>query len=183
MNIDTPRWAILRTSGARTLPLVADLCRAGLEAWSPAVLIEKRRGKDRERFWVDAPMFPSFAFLPSCHISMALHISADPLSEITQFGFLRHRRTGRIPLVSSAEIERLRAIEQALRDDGTRKKLKSEARHYDRGDRVRITEGILAGWTGIVEEPGKAPMVNLGYARPMQIEAWMLAADGLQAAA
>lgn len=172
------RWCILTTSPGRTILVAKSLIEAGMEAWTPSQTLTRRRARSRKEIEVEVPLAPTFVFVRALHLPDVVSILSSPVSRHPQFSLFRH--AGRTPLIADSEMEALRREERWRRDEATVKKLKAQARRFAQGERVRVAEGVLAGWTGVIEMPGrKAPLVNLGFGRPINIEAWMLEPSGL----
>lgn len=125
------RWAILRTSGGQTLPLMRSLREAGLEAWTPARVIRRvlQRGRPGERHVeIDVPILPTFVFASEAQLSQLDDAVSGQVSGRGSvhpaFSIFRHG--GKIPLIADAEIAGLRGEEdreaatlQAMRDAET----------------------------------------------------------------
>lgn len=169
----TTRWAILRTSGARTLALARSLNKADYEAWTPSAEQKRRQPRSQITRVVEVPIVPSFVFVRSDRLQDILTTIAAPSHSHPQFSVFRHG--GKIPLVTDRDIEALRQMEGRYRKQAAR----SKRRAYVMGQRVRIVEGMLSGMTGIVEEPGRDPVINLGAGWRMKIATWLLMPDGV----
>lgn len=161
------RWCILRTTGARTIPLARSLAEAGIEAWTPVKTVEVREGRARRRASKDMPIAPTFVFVRACHlpdlgIICRLFVSPHP-------GFSIFRYAGRTPLVSDTEIKGLRLEEER----GWIKELRKERHAFAVGQRLNMPDGAFSGMTGVVESSdGKLVLVNLGGNFMVKVEAW-----------
>lgn len=118
------RWAILRTSGGQTLPLMRSLCEAGFDVWSPAKPIRRTiRAKTptgTRLIDTEVPILPTFLFADERHLSALSDIAALSVSPHPAFSLFRYG--GRIPIVGDAEVKGLReeeartvAVLQAMR--------------------------------------------------------------------
>lgn len=110
-------WCILRTSGARTLPLAASLSAAGLEAWTPTRTIKRQRFGARPRVErhrvtveMDVAILPTFVFARVTHILDLEHAAKDPASQHPPFSVFHH--AGRIPLIADCDIMGLQEAER-----------------------------------------------------------------------
>jgi hypothetical protein len=197
-------WCILRTSGAKTLPLAESLTKAGFDVWTPKRTFRRalRVGRKNERkVEIDAPILPTFVFASAHDLhSLAVAASAED-SPHPSFSIFRY--LGRIPLVGHASVVGLRDAERAAteaiqmeRDEDVRrearrvriamlkteqarrKALRSERRNFSEGASVTVAEmPALTGMTGVVlESDGKSALVWFGGLLTMNIEAWRLSA-------
>jgi hypothetical protein len=164
------RWIILRTTGAKTLPLARSLREAGFDVWTPERVMRRVRaharllpGGKRPTIDVDAPIMPTLVFARAVHLGELAIASVAAVSPHPSFSIFRH--AGRVPLVGDAQIDGLRAEEReqaeiiaALRECETRdeerraraaamrtkaarlKALRSERRRFAAGDRVRVAD-------------------------------------------
>jgi len=161
------RWCILRTTGARTIPLARSLMAAGIEAWTPVKTIEVREGRARRRASKDLAIAPTFVFARGCHLHdlgliCQLFVSPHPAFSIFRYA-------GRVPLVSDTEIKGLRAEEER----GWVKALRAERHAFAKGQRLAMPEGAFFGMTGVVESSdGKSVVVDLGGNFVVKVEAW-----------
>ena len=176
---DQSRWAILRTSGARTLPLVKSLNGAGLDAWTPRKLLERRRGHNRIPFKVEVPILPTFAFVPASICDRIRAIIADPRSQHPQFSLFTYRDA--VPLILDRELEALRQLEARERTE-----VRKERRYIiPAGAEVTVDsdESSFLGMTGLVQScDGKRAWVRFGGNLVVQIGAWKLLGEQVQAA-
>lgn len=175
----SPRWAILRTSGARTLPLVRSLNDDGIEAWSPRKTLERRRGHNRIPFKVEVPILPTFAFVPAGMCDDIRCILASPVNRHPGFRLFTYRDA--IPLILDKELAELRLVEEresvAIR--------KKDRYNFSERARVRVEdiESAFLGMSGVVEScDGKRAWVNFGGSLRVQIGAWKLLTEQVQAA-
>lgn len=185
------RWCILRTAGARTLPLAASLNAAGFDAWTPQLTIRRRRPRSKAMVELQAAILPTFVFLRSDRLDDLRRLAMRPGSALVQFSVLSH--AGRVPLITDAQMATLRdeedraaAAHQVVKDreqrlaersERQRKRatLRASAPSYAPGDQVRVLQPAFAGMTGFVERGvGKAVVVNLGGSISVTIEAWLL---------
>jgi len=131
------RWAILRTSGGQTLPLMRSLCEAGFDVWSPAKPIRRtiraKTPSGTRLIETEVPILPTFVFANDRDLSALGDIAALSISPHPAFSVFRYG--GRIPIVGDAEVRGLReeearvvALHQAIRD----------AESYAEGEKIRI---------------------------------------------
>lgn len=123
----------------------ARLEAAGLDAWAPTISIRRirrpagrvqRRAPDRQI----TPLWPSYVFL-----------RADPAATAFLRSWTRGaavRQADGTPLLLAGES--MRAVVSLARAQA-RKRQEQEAAPLSPGDRVRIAEGVLAGYIAVVE--------------------------------
>lgn len=192
------RWCILRTGGAKTVPLASSLIEAGYVAWTPTETIRaKAKGAlvDRAK-----PIVPTFVFAKAAHVVDLLVASQDPRSRLPAFSVFRHG--DHVPLIGGATLSALREAEElaALRYANAIERENAEERRQQRIAELRraaaqrkalraqplgpLTLGTwvevkdapaMAGLTGqIVEERSNAAVVMFGGSMRMTIEAWQI---------
>jgi hypothetical protein len=169
-------WCILRTSAGRTLPLVASLQEAGLDAWSPMVVKVTRKPRgSKGRVERECPIMPTFVFARAACLPALAEILAQPMNPHPSFSIFRYY--GRIPLVADREIAPARAEEERAR----KTMLKKTHRHaFPVGEKVRVTEGVAAGMSGVVEAgDGSFALVAFGSFQ-MKIATFLLGTDEVQ---
>jgi hypothetical protein len=131
------RWAILRTSGGQTLPLMRSLRGAGFDVWSPAKPIRRsvraKTPSGTRMIETEVPILPTFVFANSHDLITLEDIAALSVSPHPAFSVFRYG--GRIPIVGDAEVRGLRdeedrvvALHQAIHD----------AESYAEGEKIRI---------------------------------------------
>ena len=142
--IPSRRWFILRTSGARTLPLAASFTGAGFDVWMP---VQKRVHKLRagkvgtvER---TNPLIPTFVFARAAHLPTLAAILDLPISPQPPFSIFRYM--GRVPLLSVGSLERMRLAEARTIPEAKRPPIPVATR-------VRPTDGPFMGMSGDVED-------------------------------
>jgi hypothetical protein len=164
------RWCILRTSGARTIPLARSLVDAGIEAWTPINMTSRRRPRSKVRVEREAPIAPTFVFARACHLAELARMRMLPCSPHPGFSIFRH--AGRIPLVSDLDMSGMRAVEDSER----RKILRKQRQPIVIGQELTPTTGGFAGMTGIVEDAeGRYAIVNFGgWMRGVKVDSWLL---------
>jgi len=173
---DVDGWCILRTSGARTLRLAESLMAAGLDAWSPEMMVTRRQGRMRKRVEVSTPILPTFVFARARHIAELQACRMLPINPHPGFSIFRH--LGRYPVVADKDIVALRAEEERARVVV----LKRTRRTVPIGSRVTMSEGAFAGLTGIVERSdGKSALVCFGGGFSVSIATWLLPDDKVEA--
>jgi len=173
------KWCILRTSAARTLNVVKSLNDAGIGAWSPKKTVTLRRGRQRVRHEVDAPILPTFIFVPSSFTDDIRRIVALPNSPHPPFSLFLYRDA--IPLILDSELKQLRSEEARHRDQVC----KTKRYQLNKGEQVTVDaeESAFLGMTGVVEScDGKRAWVNFGGGFRVNIGAWKLLSDQVQAA-
>lgn len=192
------RWCILRTSGAKTVPLAAALQAAGFRAWTPTEMQRaKVAGKLADRV---SPIVPTFVFASEGHVIDLLVASQDPRCRFPSFSLFR--RGDRVPLIGGGEMRALRDAEdlaalrygqivegeaaehrrqlrvaELKRAAARRKALRAQPLGpMTLGTWVEVSDApALAGLTGqIVEARGNAAVVMFGGAMRMTIEAWQI---------
>lgn len=147
----TDRWCILRMRASSTITVTESLTRAGFEVWTPIANIVKRHTPARLRKKVTAPAWPTYAFARAVHLDDLLAEIANPKSNHPDFSI--YREYERYPLVTDRELAEARAAER-------RNKPRKEAPVFAQGDQVRVTDGVAAGMSGIVERAkGKYALV------------------------
>jgi len=169
-------WCILRTSAGRTLQLVASLRGAGLDAWSPMVVKVTRKPRgSKGRVERECPLMPTFVFARAGCLPDLAAILALPMNPHPAFSIFRYY--GRIPLVGDREIAPARAEEERSR----KSVLKKTHRHaFPVGEKVRVTEGVAAGMSGVVESgDGSFALVAFGSFQ-MKIATFLLGTDDVQ---
>ncbi len=123
------RWAILRTSGGQTLPLMRSLREAGFDVWSPARPIRRtlnaKTPSGTRLIDTEVPILPTFVFASEADLPKLGDIVDDLASGrgCLHPAFSIFRYGGRIPIVGDAEVRGLRdeeertiAVLQAMRD-------------------------------------------------------------------
>ena len=131
------RWAILRTSGGQTLPLMRSLREAGFDVWSPAKPIRRtlraKTPSGTRLIETEVPILPTFVFASDRDLAALGDIAALSISPHPAFSVFRYG--GRVPIVGDAEVRGLReeearvvALHQAIRD----------AESYAEGEKIRI---------------------------------------------
>jgi hypothetical protein len=171
------RWVILQTNALRTLPLARSLANAGVEAWTPT-RVERRAGRGRKRrdvTQVEVAITPRFVFVAEHHLSDLLQIRDLPASPHPAFHVLHH--LDRVPVISDASLEPLRAVEQRFR----RSLLKTTRYRVAIGTPVRMREGAFEGMTGIVERgTDKEMVVNFGGGFVVTIASYLFGTNAVQ---
>jgi len=131
------RWAILRTSGGQTLPLMRSLRNAGFDVWSPAKPIRRtiraKTPNGTRLIETEVPILPTFVFANERDLAALGDIAVLPISTHPAFSVFRYG--GRVPIVGDAEVRGLReeearvvALHEAIRD----------AESYAEGEKIRI---------------------------------------------
>jgi hypothetical protein len=167
------KWCILRTSGGRTIALMASLVEAGFDVWTPVQVERKRLPRGRKAHVErNVPIIPTFVFARAESIADLYRVLGMPVSPHPAFSIFRY--AGRIPLVRDEEIANLRSAEE-------RSKLailKKQRRSIAPGTKVRTQEPAFMGLTGVVEEgDGRMAVVSFGGGFRVKIATWLLQPD------
>jgi hypothetical protein len=102
------RWAILRTSGGQTLPLMRSLGEAGFDVWSPARPIRRhlkaKTPTGTRLIDTEIPILPTFVFANEADLPQLGDIVDDMASGRGSLhpAFSIFRYGGRIPIVGDA---------------------------------------------------------------------------------
>ena len=166
-------WCVLRTNGARTLPLAKALVAAGFDAWTP-MRIDKRRAHRAGKAMVEreAPLLPTFVFVQADRLLDLHMVLALPVNPYPAFSIFRYN--GRVPLLADREIERLRMAERKAAP-------KEKARTFAPGAKVKTEEGPYAGLSGVVKQgDGRFTLVAFGGWMDVKIETFVLLPDAVQ---
>lgn len=171
----TQSWCILRTSGARTLPLAASLRSAGFDVWTPVQTSTKRRGSSRVRVECEAPVMPTFVFARATDLARLAEVASSRTSMHPAFSIFRY--LGRVPLIADAEMAGARKVE----DRDRRKIIVKTRRSFSAGQSVKVSDGPAAGLSGEVVEDcnGKFVLVAFGAVQ-LKIGTWLLGTDEVQ---
>lgn len=177
-------WCILRTSGARTLPLARSLHEAGFDVWTPKQTKSVRRpgvrvktGGKPEMVDRDQPIMPTFVFARSDRVADLFRVLALPINPHPSFSVFHY--AGRIPLIADHEVAALRKAEE----QAERRSRRSQRYIFGKGMKVRAEEPAFVGLVGVVEDSdGKTAWVRFGPTFRMKIATWLLRADNLLAA-
>lgn len=192
-------WHILRTSGAKTLPLADALTAGGFDAWSPRALSLVAATKRKPASERAAPIVPTFVFVRARQLDDLWRAHSLPSGNIPGFHILQ--LGGRAPEISDLSLNALRAeearalriyeaqvaakdageararrIEQLRTEQARRKALRTEVKAIANGAEVMVTEApAFAGMVGtIVSGNGRSYVVGFGGAMQWTIEAWQL---------
>lgn len=137
------KWCILRTGGQRTIALMRSLTAAGIDAWTPIESRKRRRARSKAVIEIEAAMMPTFVFARADRAADLARVRVDPASPHPAFSLFHYQ--GRVPLISNAEVERLRTLE--------RKQAPKERRKvFAAGAGVRVPEGPFGGMSGVVKQ-------------------------------
>lgn len=200
------KWAILRTSPARTVALARSLCDAKLEAWTPKQVAFRRRPRSNHQDEIEVPIAATFVFIRACHIP-AVRLVGAPGQTNPHPPFSLFQQDGRVPLVADGEIVGLQAEEEAQvevaranrkvveqerrrledkRRHSVRKELRRRGRRAQRhltvGTAVEIQDGPWKGVTGIVKKTdGMNAIVEMGGWMKVKVDTWLLLEDAVRA--
>lgn len=193
------RWCILRTGGARTLPLAASLAAVGFEAWTPQQVTYIAPTKRKPAAQRAAPIVPTFVFVRSQHVDDLFRCHALAVSPHPAFSILQV--AGRVPLIGGRSLAALREEEaraqrmfdalaeardrdharrlradQLRTEQARRKALRTETKTIDAGAAVAVTDApAFAGMVGkIISGDGRSYIVGFGGSVQWKIEAWQL---------
>jgi transcription antitermination factor NusG len=169
--LDLGSWCILRMSSGDTLRLVKSLKPVGIGAWAP---IEKRVAKmprTGAAYDKETALLPSYVFAPVEHLDELLRLEHCHRRAHPRFTVFRHK--GGIPLIADDQLDALRAEESRkarVFDKWKRKGAKGP--RFERGTPIRMTEGPLAGMSGIVERgDGHYTLVAFAlFGKPVEIK-------------
>lgn len=183
------RYCIIRTAGAATLTVANALVAAGIAAWTPRAVIKRRRPRSKATVEREAPILPTFVFVPADYLPDLYRMLAAPVKPQPSFSIFRH--AGRIPLVSAGQMVSLRVEEEQAADALLREReraravaLRAATNVPPIGTRVRVPQVAFTGMTGVVEGgKGRAAVVNFGGGRTITVDAWLLETDQVHRAA
>lgn len=167
------RWCILRTGGARTLPLAAALAAAGFEAWTPSEMVKRRVCRSRKAKEAQpAAIMPTFVFVRARHLPDLHHILRLPSNPYPAFSLFRY--LGDVVRVRDSEVERLRVVER-------RALPRAQRPTYQPGAGVRLAEGPYAGMSGVIQSSnGRRTMIAFGGWMTIEIETSTLPPDAVE---
>lgn len=183
-------WIILRTSGTGTLQLAKALREAGMDAWSPVEIQNRRRPRSNDRFEREVAVMPSYVFANAEHLVELLQIASKPqqcykrwdaelrrmvVQGIPHFSVFHHNNG--IPLIADDGLNALRVVER-------RTAPKPVAPTFATGQAVKLSEGGFAGLSGTVQSSkGDFAMVAFaGYPIAIKISLLLLHPDMIDSA-
>ena len=147
-------WCIIQTSSAGTIALVAALNDAGIEAWTPICIEEKRVGKARDRVKQTVPMMPTFVFARYARIADILDMARAPAPVFMVWDKTERRMVMRgrphfrlfrhgslYPSVADRELDKLRVAERQGRPI-------DQVHIFKPGEPVRLASG--GGFDGLI---------------------------------
>ena len=175
MSDPANQWCILRTGGSRTLPLCRSLVAAGLDAWTPTGVADRRRGRMRARVEVPAPILPTFVFASAQHVDDLLALSSSLTNPHPSFSVFKYE--GRVAIVSESELGQLRTEEGRIALVRKRR----ERHVFEKGAKVEVPDGPFAGLTGVVEDGGNGKFTLVMFGEmPIQIASFLLRGEAIQ---
>lgn len=164
-------WCILRTSGAKTIPLARSLALSGFDVWTPMQETLKRR---RPGVFVDCevPILPTFVFAQADQLPSLAGYLARPSSEHPPFSIFHY--CGRIPVIAEAEMTSLRDSVLGVQRASLRGSQQMRPRVLPEGTKVRVEQGPYAGMSGVVDSSdGKHTSISFGgWMDRVKIETW-----------
>lgn len=175
----TSGWVILRTAPASTIGLAKSLAAAGFTAWTPVE--DQRKRRPRSNDWVDrtVPMLPSFVFADAVGLPALAALAMKV--EKAQPAFSVFRYAGRIPVITAASLDALRAMESkaAHRAEMERRKaMKRPDCQLPVGTAVAITDGPYQGMRGTIDRvKRKNAIVHIAGRHYVTVGAWLLRPD------
>lgn len=180
----TGRWCVLRTSGAKTLPLAHSLATAGFGVWTPIEHQSRRRPRSRETAPYEAPLLPTFVFARAHHLPDLVRCISLASSQHPPFSIFHY--FGRIPLLADADMADLRVVEEGGKRAAELARLRLERRSFPDGQRVRVSAdegGAFAGMTGIVQN-GDHKFARIEFSRgfKVKIATFLLSLDDVTSA-
>lgn len=187
LRAQEPRWCILRTSGARTLPLARSLAAAGFEVWTPIEAQSRRQPRTTKWHDVEAPIMPTFVFARADHLVDLVQLLAQPIHRHPSFSIFLH--SGRAPLIADRSMDHLRDAEdrsRRLAEQRAKAKASKQRRDIPIGQSVKVKDDAnFLGLVGVVEGcNGKKAIVNFpGWRRSIEIDTWQLLPDAVLSAA
>lgn len=162
-------WCILRTSGAKTLPLADSLDLSGLCVWTPRKMQVRRRPGGKLTVERESPITPTFVFAAAGELMELSSILAKPVSPHPPFSIFRH--AGRVPLIADGEIDGLRREEDREKIYVSR----SRRRGLVIGQRVRFDTGAIAGMEGVIrDQMGDYALISFAGGVTLKIASWLL---------
>lgn len=172
----SPNWIILRTAGARTLPLWRSLAGAGLDAWTPLETVTRRRPRSREERTIERAILPTFVFVASDRLSDVLRALRAPVNPHPGFSLVTH--AGRVPVIAELDIAGLRAAEAEAVRAAERRLRKAHRQAFGVGQAVAVKDGAWTGLTGIVEGgDDRFARVVFGSGMSVKISTFLLIRD------
>ena len=175
------RWCILRTSGARTLPLARSLESAGLDVWTPVETQVRRKPRSTARTEHDLPIMPTFVFARARHLPELAQCLALPVNPHPGFSVFHY--LDRIPLLANTELSALRAAEDRakVRAADRRAKGRASGKVIPTGTEVSVSDGSWTGMSGVVEDgDGKFALVAFGGRLRVKIATFLLERTGVE---
>lgn len=171
-------WCILRTAAPRTLKLAEALNADGFSAWTPKVVLRRRKPRSKLFDEVPAPVTPTFVFAPAEHVRALIVASRGEGAALPGFSVFHHG--GRVPLISDADLRNLRAIEDQDQERARRARLKLHRAVVPVGTEIKMEQGGFAGLTGVVtSSDGKVAVVRFGGMMEVKIATFLLPEDVL----
>lgn len=178
INTITPRrrrWAIGNVSTGMEFAVAKKLRKGGLELYCPYFKKPVRVrywGRKKKRETIDKAAFPGYLFVNYETVSNLESVER----ETPDFHyFLRNK--GRVSLLHDDQIDALRALEgKGILVATSIRELVSQ---FFKGDLVRVEEGAMEGYTGIVEkQQGERVVVSeRDFSMPVELPAEILSLE------
>ncbi len=171
-------WIILRTAGARTLPLWRSLAEAGFDAWTPRETVTRRRPRSREERTTERAILPTFVFVAADRLGDVLGALRAPINPHPGFSLVTH--AGRVPVIAEGDIAGLRSAEAEAVRVAERRLRKAHRQAFGIGQAVAVRDGAWTGLTGIVEGgDDRFARVVFGAGLSVKISTFLLIRDGV----
>lgn len=174
----TSSWIILRTAGARTLPLWRSLANAGFDAWTPRETVIRRRPRSREERTIERAILPTFVFVAADRLTDVLGALRAPVNPHPGFSLVA--RASRVPVVAERDIAGLRSAEAEAVRAAERRLRKSHREAFGIGQSVSVKDGAWTGLTGVIDGgDDRFARVIFGSGMSVKISTFLLIRDGV----
>lgn len=163
--LDLGSWCILRCKGGNTIRLARSLELAGIEAWTPVEIQQRKKGAKAE---VAVAVLPTYVFAKSNRLLDLIAEAEAPVSIHPPFSVFRYNE--RFPLIADAQLTALRTIERKAAASG-------KPVVFPRGEEVRVPDGPFQGLTGQVVEDSRGHFTLVafpGFNIPVEFASWRL---------
>lgn len=139
-------WAIGIVRSGHEIEVADDIVRDGRQAYCPRYIkrVRVKRWQRKPREEVEAAAYPGYIFVDESTIGNIEEFSVIPGFHL----FLRYP-DGRLKTIPATEIDAIRSLEgQGILSPTLVTEL---VRRFTGGDTVRVVEGVLVGYTGVVK--------------------------------